>query len=195
MDLDLDTWVISDTHFGHENIIRFCGRPLDHEDIMVSNWLARVALDDNVLHLGDLTYRGDRGENQQILNLLPGNKHFVWGNHDKQRESYYAEAGFKQVGKHLGTFIESGNTREGTYYENNIDFWGVYGQFASKRVLFSHYPDIWYLDWDVNVHGHIHNNPYYTRTAALMEDHPKKRWVNVSVEVIDYAPVRLRDLL
>ena len=29
------TWVVSDTHFGHRNIVGFCHRPENHEDIMI----------------------------------------------------------------------------------------------------------------------------------------------------------------
>jgi hypothetical protein len=28
-----NTWVVSDTHFGHQNIVGFCHRPLDHEQV------------------------------------------------------------------------------------------------------------------------------------------------------------------
>lgn len=51
----------SDTHFGHENVIRFAGRPYETVAQMyhalVANVNARVLSRDELYILGDLTYR------------------------------------------------------------------------------------------------------------------------------------------
>ncbi len=52
--IDLDTWIISDTHFGHKNIIKYCDRPLNHNELMIEQWGDLIKWQDNVLHLGDL---------------------------------------------------------------------------------------------------------------------------------------------
>jgi calcineurin-like phosphoesterase family protein len=54
-----NTWVVSDTHFGHQNIVGFCHRPLDHEQAMIAEWRAHVPEDATVVHLGDLCYKGN----------------------------------------------------------------------------------------------------------------------------------------
>ena len=54
-----NTWVVSDTHFGHDNIVGFCHRPEDHEQVMIAEWRKEVPDDATVLHLGDLCYRSN----------------------------------------------------------------------------------------------------------------------------------------
>lgn len=78
----------SDTHFGHANIIRYSNRPFasveDMDEVLIRNWNARVRPDDEIWHLGDLTFRDDKGAGA-LLRRLNGRKHLVWGNHDSQR--------------------------------------------------------------------------------------------------------------
>lgn len=51
-------------------------------------------------------------------------------------------------------------------------------------VIFSHRPQP--NKGLLNIHGHIHN---------LYHIHPNKLYVNMSVEVVNYTPIRLQDLL
>ena len=171
------TWVISDTHFGHQNIIGFCHRPSDHEQIILENIAQEVpdSPDVTLLHLGDLCYRG----NAQFRNMVApyiepksGRKLLVAGNHDKQRYSFYKKCGFKQA-------------------RPFSIMWG------DTEVSFSHYP---WAAWDegrampenhLRIHGHIHNNGY-TRSSFVpfLKNH-----VNVSVEQTKFKPVNLGSLL
>jgi len=48
------TWLISDTHFGHKNIVQYQQRPESHEVIMLSEWIDAVGEHDDILHLGDV---------------------------------------------------------------------------------------------------------------------------------------------
>ena len=45
----------ADTHFGHENVIRFCGRPYataaEMDEALMENWNSRVKGNDTVLIL------------------------------------------------------------------------------------------------------------------------------------------------
>jgi calcineurin-like phosphoesterase family protein len=187
MNVTLDTWIISDTHFGHDNIIKFCGRPEDHDRIMWNNWLASIRIDEDVLHLGDIqAWRKPASEKwQRVLPRLPGNKFYIKGNHDKVIPS-----GWEQVGKLLGEFVEEDVTRDGVPYRNTIKNHGFYWHTPQgKRILFSHYPDAWLLDWTTNIHGHIHNNPYSPKISSARD------YRNVSAEVMGYKPVRLGEIL
>ena len=42
----------ADTHFGHENVIRFCGRPFscaaEMDEALIANWNSRVKGNDTV---------------------------------------------------------------------------------------------------------------------------------------------------
>ena len=78
----------SDTHFGHKNILKFCpqSRPVkdveEHDWRLIKNWQEQVAPQDRVYHLGDFFFcNGDRA--RRILDQLPGQIHFIYGNHDK----------------------------------------------------------------------------------------------------------------
>lgn len=50
----------ADTHFGHENVIRFCDRPFssanEMDEAMIANWNARVRGNDTVYILGDMFF-------------------------------------------------------------------------------------------------------------------------------------------
>ncbi len=159
----LDTYIIADTHFGHKNIIKYCDRPLNHDELMFDNWLKTVSIDDTVLHLGDLTFKSRVYMN---LNALPGHKYLLRGNHDQKPTEWYQDMGFEITPRRI-------------YYND-----------GGRIVLFTHYPeDNFHINWDINIHGHIHNNSYKTREVK------RRKYVNVSVEVMNYVPVKLRDIL
>lgn len=52
-----NTFVTSDVHFGHNNIIKYCNRPFQNSDEMditiINNWNKIVNPDDEVYILGD----------------------------------------------------------------------------------------------------------------------------------------------
>ena len=54
-------YYIADTHFGHENILKLCGRPFaslqEMNETLISAWNERVTGNDTVFILGDLFYR------------------------------------------------------------------------------------------------------------------------------------------
>ena len=77
-------YYIADTHFGHDNIIRFSNRPFNSADEMdkaiIANWNKKVKPDDDVYILGDFAYKGK--DYRYYIKQLNGNKHLVIGNHD-----------------------------------------------------------------------------------------------------------------
>ncbi len=164
MKINLDTYIISDTHFGHKNIIKYCDRPENHDELMFNNWVNTVGEVDTVLHLGDLTF--NVGLLKPNFNILPGNKFLIKGNHDHKSNLWYHENGFEIAPRRV-------------FFNNGGD-----------RILFTHYPeDNFHMHWDINIHGHIHNNSYRVKEVKA------RKYVNVSVEVMNYVPVRLRDIL
>ncbi len=169
--IDENTFIISDTHFGHHNIINFCNRPKNHEDIMIARWQHNVAEWDTILHLGDVAFGKPRDIYSwaEIIKGLPGRKMLIKGNHDHSRSMKI----YKGIFEVVDPFIQ--------------DFSGV-------RIYFSHYPDHPIKDqWDINIHGHIHNNPLMGEFSPVVD--MEKIYENVSVEVTDYAPIRLSSIL
>lgn len=81
-----DPWFISDTHFGHNNIIQYSNRPFPDVETMneqmVANWNALVKPTDTVYHLGDFAFM----KYSAFKNLtwrLNGKIKLILGNHDK----------------------------------------------------------------------------------------------------------------
>lgn len=82
----MTVYFTSDTHFGHEGIIRHCHRTFPSveamDDAIVTAWNARIGPRDTVWHLGDFTLAGaDAAEG--YLSRLNGQIHLIWGNHDR----------------------------------------------------------------------------------------------------------------
>ena len=79
-------WLTSDTHFGHENIIKYCDRPFssveEMDRTMIDNWNARVGEDDIVFHLGDFALSKGKARIPEIVAELNGTIHLILGNHD-----------------------------------------------------------------------------------------------------------------
>ncbi len=59
-------------------------------------------------------------------------------------------------------------------------------EYAGKQLVFTHRPMVPLPPGLINLHGHIHNNP----TSALEERH-----INLSIEVRDYRPWWLGEIL
>jgi calcineurin-like phosphoesterase family protein len=132
----MKTFVISDPHFGHANIIKFCNRPFssveEMDNTMVRLWNEVVGHDDKVIVNGDfMFYKKDTG----IFNSLKGHKFLVMGNHDHSAT------------KNLGW--------EGVY--DIMDF--IYNQ---RKVVMFHYPiEEWNGKFHGSIHlfGHVHTTP------------------------------------
>lgn len=97
------TFFISDTHFSHENIIKYCNRPFTSAEemntILLKNWNNTVKKSDTVWFLGDFGL-GDREELKEILSKLNGNIYMIRGNHDHFPDKFYLDNGVKFISKY-----------------------------------------------------------------------------------------------
>lgn len=129
-------WLVSDTHFNHANIIKYCDRPFDTTEemdwFMVEKWNSVVKPNDHVYHLGDVYMNASKGYIDNLLSKLNGKKRLILGNHDNGKD---------QVLLH--------------HFEK-VMLWRNF-----DKVVLTHIP----LREDsipggnrVNVHGHIHQN-------------------------------------
>ena len=174
----VDIWVISDTHFSHENIWKTFklsdgspARPFtsneEMDETMVERHNALVKPQDHVYHLGDFTmWRQDTGGwMARLRSRLNGHKRIVLGNHDA--------------------------LPSGWYFQN---FEKVFASRVIDNILFTHIPvHVQSLGrFKGCVHGHLHHNLVMTPT---IESHtPDPRYLNVSVERTNYAPVAFEEL-
>ena len=163
-------WLISDTHFDHTNIIRFCNRPYNstremNED-MIRAWNRFVKDEDLVIILGDVAcgYRARPAEH--FLRQLKGEKVLVLGNHD---------VGFVQGADAV--------LRHGAILRYlKQDFLLVHQPNTINKELF---PKVKWL-----IHGHVHN----TDLANYSLVNHKNKTINVSCEVTGYMPIELAKL-
>ena len=169
-----NTWFVSDTHFCHGNIIKYCNRPwssgrdndgnmiVTQEDIdrmdkdLILRWNSVVKSDDIVWHLGDFAL-GNKDNVKRILSQLNGKVNLVMGNHDHNKLKFYEEAGFHRV------------------YDRPV--------IINKFVILSHAP-LEFLNENTpffGIFGHVHDSDHYKTFS--------KSGCCVCVERHNYTPV------
>lgn len=175
----MDTWIISDTHIGHGNIVGYAGRPADHNERMLQAWRELVQPKDIVLHLGDVAMTNAGSDYETALRELPGRKFLIPGNHDGLTNA----GALRRWGLEVITPLPRNTANEKR----------LLVPISEVIVAFSHRPlkDTEDKAWDINIHGHIHVNKWPEAEYPWMG----RPQVNVSVEVMAYRPWRLRDVL
>lgn len=169
----MTNYYIADPHFGHENIIRFCDRPLTgvHEmnRWLEESWNARVTDDDDVFIVGDFAYRSAENVGP-LLERLHGRKHLIIGNHDKKwMKTIDPAEHFVEVGQALFTVDDQ-----------------------RRRIWMCHYPCMTWPKYTWHVYGHIHNNKP-EEFWPLLRGYDMA--LNAGVEVNGYMPVTLEELI
>lgn len=171
-------WFTSDTHFGHENIIRFCNRPFGNveemNETLIQNWNMVVKPDDIVFHLGDFAFGGSAIWNT-TLDQLNGDIILIQGNHDRKN----LRQGF--VKKFLGVYPQLQILVEDqSIYLNHYPFLCYGGVYRSNPV--------WQL------FGHVHSGPYSTSkdTERLVNLFPTQ--YDVGVDNNYYYPVSFNEV-
>lgn len=160
------TFVIADTHFNDEEIIRYEARPFscvdEMNERMIHRWNEVVEEGDVVYHLGDIGIDADGIHSLAgILGRLNGDILLVRGNHDAEDDETYHSWGMREVNNHSivvdGLWILSHEP-----------------MYVSEQAPYS------------NVFGHVHGNPTYQTVSS--------RSYCVSVERIGYRPVPLDEV-
>jgi calcineurin-like phosphoesterase family protein len=129
-------FIITDTHFGHENIKKLCNRPDNFEELIIEDWKKRND-GDVIIHLGDVSYRSDTTIiHKNIIQQLPGKKILVRGNHDKKSCNWYMNNGWD-------------------FCCDDFSF-----HYMNKRIRFIHKPPQEQGYYDISLFGHIHEKPF-----------------------------------
>lgn len=153
------TWIWSDLHLGHKNIIKYCNRPFkdtaEMDAALIQAWQDTVGKEDTIINLGDVAMGGyPIAKLQPIISSLPGHKILILGNHDFHRPAgYWREVGFDEVYRHSIIY----------------DQWYILSHapvFLNEKMPYN------------NIHGHTHDKSYASQC-----------YTNVSVEVTGYKPV------
>jgi calcineurin-like phosphoesterase family protein len=182
-----DVVFISDTHFGHANIIKYCNRPFDFPDttvmdqIMWDNMLAFDQMGYHIIHLGDMMFYSTQQKVPEFRN--PENHILVLGNHDKPRpiQEIYP--------KIFGTIL--GDPKQWRTFSHKIEIDDI-------PVLLSHEPQRDLQGCQYNIYGHHHNNmfqnpEYFIKEYEWLFD--SVQHVNVGVELTNYSPISLERAL
>lgn len=161
----MKTFLISDTHFGHSNILTFKNQYGDlirkFKDVkemdltMIYNWNSVVSPKDKVYHLGDVSMTSFT-HLKRIFDSLNGEKILIKGNHDNLKLEQYKQL-FKDVRAYhiLDKFI--------------LSHIPIHPESLSR--------------WRANIHGHLHGNKL-----------PDSRYYNVCVEQINYTPINFEEI-
>ena len=181
----VNVWFTADTHFNHDSMVTKGWRPFSSREEMnetlVERWNNVVGPKDQVWHLGDWGMGSDFGH-LFFLRRLNGEKHLVTGNHDKPWP------GNRDAHKHQARWMRCGFESVQSFARRKV---------GGKRVLLSHFPyagdhtevdryneyrltdtGMWLL------HGHVHDEWKYNG-----------RQINVGVDVSDWAPVHLDEIV
>ena len=167
----------SDTHFGHENIIRYCNRPFRNAEEMnaelIRRWRETVPEDGVVFHLGDFAHGNARLWND-ILSALTGRKYLILGNHDMKalRQGYMGR--FEHVAQQMTIRVG------GQAIVLNHNPFLCYG---------GSYRDVWQL------FGHVHSGP----ASHTGLDHPRLKMLfplqyDVGVDNNDFRPISFAEV-
>lgn len=165
----------SDTHFRHENIIKYCARPFssveEHDEELIRRWNEAVPEDGIVFHLGDVAF-GNNKQVNEILERLNGTIYLVVGNHDWRSVVKQNAKRFAMVTQQLKIDIEGKDITLNHY--PMLCFAGVYRGLKASWQLF----------------GHVHSGP----NSSVGLDHMRLQHLfptqyDVGVDNNDFAPV------
>lgn len=171
------------THFGHDNILKFCDRPFkDVEEMnykLIENWNKKVPADGLVFHLGDFAWGGYEFW-KNIRSQLNGDIILIKGNHDIKNMSSTAEQElFKFSAQQMLIEIEGRKL-----YLNHYPFLCYAGTYRDPKGLI------------YDIHGHVHlsnNNPRGLDIERVLKYEFPTQY-DVGVDFNDYAPISWLDL-
>jgi len=158
-------WVTSDTHFFHTNIIKYCNRPFKSTEEMNETIYSN--------------WNNTIGKNEKVFFLGD----WVIGTENKYSVGQFLH---DQLNGHK-LFIQGNHDNHIKKYTKIKVVDGVIEvKYKGINILMSHEP-IWDFPHDIHIHGHIHNN----------DENTKLKWnmFNVSVEMTEYKPVHIDDII
>ncbi len=161
----LEVFIISDTHFGHENMVKWALRPTDFNEKL---WalLDEIPADSILIHCGDITMGADATTHIR-LQKYPFKKWLIRGNHDNHGINWYIKNGWDFVADEI-----------------------VIQMFGNK-FLFSHEPLPKREGIFKNIHGHLHGGI----SRGFPDFYDDTYHIEVTPEAIGYRLVKLSQKL
>ena len=167
------TYITSDLHFGHTNIMKFCPvtRARFRNDVaymneaMIKEWNDMVCPEDTVYILGDVAFLpADKAA--EIMRRLNGTKILVEGNHDRKllKDEDFRSC-FAEVHKYL-----------------DINHNG-------QKIIMSHFP---FLEWDQMHRGSLH---FFGHLHGGVTNQEKYRCMDVGMDATGLIVMELDDAI
>jgi len=165
-------WFISDTHFGHFNIIRYTSRPFKSleqmDNTLIRKWNSRVKPEDIIFVIGDFCFKNSSGKKGEGIKVsasywekrLNGKIIHIQGNHDKNNSTK--------------TIIQK-----------------LVISYGGKRINLVHRPEFADKNYDINFTGHVHNK-WEIKRMRIEEGFTD--CINVGVDVWDFMPVTFEEI-
>ena len=219
MNISLDTFLISDTHFGQDSVVvREAIREKiathlgykNHFDLLVDNWNACVKSDDLVLHLGDVYF----SNGLKYIKKLNGKKRLIIGNNDIGKDGalrkFEALQNLGWVAKNKVTLkipekhkVREKIAKKYKHIKEAIFLNGLIIDFAGHRILFSHFPvfDRKRNDRFDAIRNVLDDYYRFSDCSLNIHGHTHSRevaWdccINVSCEQTMLSPITLREAL
>lgn len=209
----MDTFIVSDHHFGHKfvesfepsrNVVKQLDGFETFEEMLITRHNEVVGKDDIVVFLGDFSFNSP----SNWASKLNGKKYLILGNHDRpSHQAYNQDFEYVFKGYHLNS------NGYDLVYEDKFDglLSAVDLYISDSRFIFCHYPigqldeydwqreqivsrnqkileisDLFFSPYAYNyiIHGHTHS-----KNINVQGYH------NVSVEVQDFRPKKLREII
>lgn len=174
-------WFTADNHFDHARILGYTKPPRPFADVdemnhaMIERWNAVVKPGDRVFHLGDVAF-AKLPRALEILKQLKGQKHLVFGNHDRY---------LREEKEFLAQFVWARDLTEIKVPDPSL----VQGRNrGTQPIVLCHYAmRVWnkshYGAWQL--YGHSHNS---------LTDNPNARQCDVGVDAWNFTPVSYEQL-
>lgn len=161
-------YVLSDIHFGHKNVLEYSGRPFntieEMNETIIKNIVEIDSPETHLIILGDCAMAKGFELSNSFFRSLDSKTYLVMGNHDLSGSGHIRVEGFDVVTPLMGMTVPGKET----------------------RLVLTHYPlccvNISAMRM-INVHGHEHQNNAHSN-----------KHINVSVDQIDFTPVKLSDI-
>lgn len=181
----MNTWITSDTHFGHANIMDYCpwrrtwaSSVEEHDHKLIEAWNAVVQPEDTVYHLGDFALV-PRPRLVELRAQLKGSIILVRGNHDRSTTAMLA-SGFEEVAKSL--FITCMSQK---VWLATITLRHDPADFTPREAV----------AMDLLLHGHWHGDDHREKVTSLPEG-ARGKLVDVGIDARrDIAPALLHDVV
>lgn len=181
------TFFTGDLHFGHENVLRFDGRPFQTVEEMdaelIRRWNNKVGKGDLVYVLGDLIWKTKNDDAPGLLRRLNGQIILIKGNHDRFLHNAKAKAVLAGVKDYddIAVTLEDGTMKRCILSHYFIPMYNGHRYEAIHLHAHSHFTDE--ADWEIDFMDRLN-------AAGI-----RSEVYNVGCMYWNYEPVTLDEIL